>query len=395
MFRSSGSVAAGSEGQNGSAVSRRRQALVARGSHGEAPPPLSGADVQALKDDPSAENRATIAGRFGRQYDELAQGHTRDLANAVLGLLVRDVEKQVRRSLAETVASSAALPAPVASRLARDDIEVARPILEQSPILSDAELIDIVRTNAMQYALAVAGRTKVSENVSEVLVEEGNQEVVARLAGNAGASLSSHTLSRIVEDYSGDAEVQERLVRRPALPYELVEQMVGVIGDRLEWELIKNRRMPPDQARAIMQAVRERASIGLTAREHGDRNLQRYLRDRYMAGELGHDEVLAYLRDGEIVSFEFAMALHAGMDVGQVRGLIYSGDRRKLAATCIKAGFSTPHYLMLRVALELAEKAVGDRKGGQAFSRSTLEFLQKQYDSLRADPDAVDALIEQ
>ncbi|MEZ5858993.1 MAG: hypothetical protein R3D28_08360 [Geminicoccaceae bacterium] len=38
--------------------------------------------------------------------------------------------------------------------------------------------------------------------------------------------------------------------------------------------------MPPEQARALMQAVRERTSIGLTAKEHGDRKLERHLRER-------------------------------------------------------------------------------------------------------------------
>ena len=35
-----------------------------------------------------------------------------------------------------------ATPASVVSRLARDRIEVARPILEESPLLEDEELID-------------------------------------------------------------------------------------------------------------------------------------------------------------------------------------------------------------------------------------------------------------
>ena len=61
-------------------------------------------------------------------------------------------------------------------------------------MLSDEDLVRVVRTNAMQYALAVAGRQRLSEMVSEALVDTGEAEVVARLVDNAGASLSQTTM---------------------------------------------------------------------------------------------------------------------------------------------------------------------------------------------------------
>ena len=92
---------------------------------------------------------------------------------------------------------------------------VARPVLERSPVLGDAELGEIVRTHAMQYALAVAGREHLSEFLSDTLAETGDAEVVARLVGNAGAQISVATLQRVAADYREDAGVQERLIRRP------------------------------------------------------------------------------------------------------------------------------------------------------------------------------------
>ena len=202
------------------AMSRRRAALMQRGA--EAAERLAAKDVVTLQQDPSAANRALVARKFGAQYDELAENAPRDLVKALLHLLVGDVETQVRRSLALAVASSDQLPVAVASRLARDRIEVAQPVLEQSPLLDDAELIEIVRTNAMQYALAVAGRERVSEQLADALVDSGKQPVVARLVGNAGAALSAKTLKRVMEDWQGDRQVQDRLVRRPALPFEMI-----------------------------------------------------------------------------------------------------------------------------------------------------------------------------
>ena len=68
----------------------------------------------------------------------------------------------MRQALAEAAAASANLPHGIARRLARDDLEVAVPILTYSPVLTDDDLAEIVRTHAMPYALAVASRERLS-----------------------------------------------------------------------------------------------------------------------------------------------------------------------------------------------------------------------------------------
>jgi hypothetical protein len=100
--------------------------------------------------------------------------------------------------------------------------------------------------------------------------------------------------------------------------------------------------MPAEQARSLMNAVRERASIGLTAREHGDRGLTQHLRERLLAGDLTHDDLLRRLKDGDVAGLEIGLALHARLDTSKARKLLYHPDRRHMVALCVAAGFSTP-----------------------------------------------------
>jgi uncharacterized protein (DUF2336 family) len=347
---------------------------------------LSIADVHELRKNSSADARAMLAAKFGRQYDSLIEGETRSLADSVLELLVRDLEKTVRQALAETVAASPNLPHGVVTRMARDDIEVAGPVLARSPVLTDEDLAEIVRTHAMQYALAVAGREHLTEYLSDVVVDTGDAEVVARLAGNAGAKISLKTLTRLADDYRDDRDVQDRLVRRPALPYELVDRMVAEIGERLEWELVRRRRMTADEARQLMAATRERATINIVAREHGERSVERELRERLTVGELGPEELLSYLRDGEISRFEAGVALLADIDLRRARRLLYGVDRRGLAALAARAGFATPHYVALRMTLDLAERGVKGAANQSTYGDDTMRFIQDQYEQIKADP---------
>ena len=387
---------AAAESNQAALPGRRRNELLRRGAEAARAERLTANDVAYLRASRDASARAAVAAKFGQQFDELsADDETGELAGAILQLLVRDVAKEVRRSLAETVAGSPNLPPGIAGRMARDDIEVARPVLERSPVLGEAELAEIVRTHAMQYALAVAGRESLSETLSEILAETGHRDVAHRLVGNAGAKLSARTMKRIMADHEGDREIEDRLVRRPALSYEMVERLAGIVANRLEWELVREQRLAPELARQIVVAARERATISMVAREHGRSGPERELRRRHFAGELTADDVVAFLRDGDITRFEAGMALLADLETQPTRRLLYGQDRRCLAAVCVRAGFPAPLYMVVRMALELAEEGLSSGRrggGGRAYSPESLHFIHKQYGQLAADPELVERL---
>ncbi|GBD43862.1 hypothetical protein HRbin40_01345 [bacterium HR40] len=373
-------------------MSRRKAALIEAGQAAREQR-LGLADVERLARDRSPAVRSDIARKFGAQFDEFATGESGELARAVLLLLVRDVAREVRKALAEQLATSENVPADVASRLARDEIEIARPILENSPVLSDEELIDIVRTHSLQYALAIAGRERLGEALCDALVDTGHAPVVARVVENRRAELSKRTLKRILEDFRDCRDVTERLVRRPELPYELVDQLVSLVGERLAWDLVRTRRMTREEAHRIIQAIRDRVSISTVAHEHGERRLERHLRERLAANELGPDEVLGFLREGDIASLEMALSVMSGIELRKVRKLLYSTDRRRLAALCIAAGIPTPHYAALRMALELAESCHA-QGGERTYSSEALDFVRAQYERLRLDPEKVKELLD-
>jgi uncharacterized protein (DUF2336 family) len=291
----------------------------------------------------------------------------------------------VRQALAEAVAASANLPHSVATRLARDELDVARLMLERSPVLSDEDLAEIVLTHAQHYALAVALREHLSEWLSDLLADTDEPEVVAALTGNPGARLSVATLRRIAEDYRDDRAIQDRLIRRPALPYEMVDQLLSAVGQRLEWQLIQQRRIGKAEARQLMAAARDSAALSIIEREHCEESIERELRHRFTTGELGPEDIVRFLRDGEISRVEAGLALLADVDVPRVRQLLYNLDKRGLAALCARAGFGAPHYLALRMALDLAEQGMEGADPEATYSAETITFVQQQYDQIRSD----------
>jgi uncharacterized protein (DUF2336 family) len=359
---------------------RRRAQLVANGVRTEQR--LSASDVQALQLDPSPASRASLAIKFGRQFDQLVEGRTRALAEAVLALLVKDAAQKVRAALAQAVAASSNLPSEVARRLARDDLEVARPILELSPVLSDDDLAKIVRTRGVPHALAIAGRAHLSEGLCGRLVDTGDPEVIAALLDNGAAELSAAACQRIRKDHGDDRALQDCLIRRPNLPYELVDDLITEIGSRLEWPALRQRRMSRPEARQLMAAVRDRASAAI---DEGEGAVERQLRHRFASGELGPEETLGMLRDGAIVELEVSLALLADVGVARAHQLLHATDKRALAALCARARFGAPHYVALRMVLELAEQGFERSEPETACPPETIRQVQRQYDLARAD----------
>ena len=106
-----------------------------------------------------------------------------------------------------------------------------------------------------------------------------------------------------------------------------------------------------------MNAVRERATISFTARAHADGKLQQHLLAEFSAGQLGHERLLRFLRDGDVAGLEIGLSLHARLELNHVRRLLYHADRRHLAAL-------VPRCRLRHAALSHAAHGAGDRRGG-------------------------------
>jgi len=129
------------------------------------------------------------------QYDE------------VLCQLAEYVEIEARAHVAGLLAPLDRAPGTVVVKLANDDIEVARPLLQFSKVLSDDDLIDIIANQSEGHREAIASRHSVAERVGEAIVDHGETRSVVRLVRNVNADLQKGTLEKLVERAAKDVEI--------------------------------------------------------------------------------------------------------------------------------------------------------------------------------------------
>jgi uncharacterized protein (DUF2336 family) len=210
---------------------------------------LAKADVERLLNNPSAASRADMAAKVADAFGSGALTTTeRQLAGEIFRVLMQDAAERVRLALAEHLADCNDLPHDVALALARDVEAVALPILEHSLVLTDDDLIEIIRRGNSNKQIAIAGRKVVPMLVADALVESQNAAAVARLVGNAGAELRDTTLRTIMERHGDDARIQEPLIAREALPAAVLERLVAQASESLQEFLVKRHDLAPGTA---------------------------------------------------------------------------------------------------------------------------------------------------
>src|SRR3546814_253522 len=231
---------------------------------------LSQQDVARLMADPSpdvrAETTAKIAAQYDRKYPRMTEVE-RTLAEDIFRRLVADAEVLVRQALAANLKTTADLPHDLAVALARDVDSVSLPVLKYSEVLTDDDLIEIVRSeNAAAKQVAIAQRASVSTALADALIDTDNETAVARLVANEGAELTEAALGRVLSGYTGSEVVAESIARRPSLPPAISEHLVSAMAKKLQGYLVSKHDLQADAAANLILQTRARATVSLLSR---------------------------------------------------------------------------------------------------------------------------------
>ncbi len=194
------------------------------------------------------------------QYDE------------VLCQLAALVEVEARAHVAKLLAPLDRAPGTVVVRLANDVIEVAKPLLEFSNVLSDDDLIDIIAGQSEEHRIAIASRTNVPERVGEAIVQHGDRSSVVRLVRNTNAEFDKATLEKLVERATRDAEIAADLRNRPDIDWKSLRGEIDSVASKvLETlgEVDRTRAIDPVAAGKVNAVVynRMRNRAGFSATE--------------------------------------------------------------------------------------------------------------------------------
>ncbi|MDO8295455.1 MAG: DUF2336 domain-containing protein [Caulobacter sp.] len=286
------------------------------------------------------------------------------LFDDVLGQLAGEMEVAVRAELAERMTQGPGAPAGLMRNLARDAIEVARPVLQHSHVLSDEDLLQVARTRGQDHLRAISQRHSVSAVVSEAIVERGDDDTLGVLLRNEGAELSRQAHEQAVDRAAVNPALHEAVVSRQALPIDLLNEMYFVVEAQLRDRIMtRNASIDPAQLDAALNAGRQRVALGDGALPADYAEAERYVRALKARGEISPRALAAMLRNRETTKFLVALGVLADIDFHTARRILERRELDALAIVCKAADFDRSLFLTFTVLiLDRADDAMARAK---------------------------------
>jgi uncharacterized protein (DUF2336 family) len=225
-------------------------------------------DNQSLIDDLNAalaaggdSERRRILERVADLFAAGSRGYSGkqiDLFDDVLRKLCADVEVKARARLARRLAHIDNAPPQLIRSLAFDDaIAVAQPVLIDARLLTDADLVENAATKSQDHLFAIAQRLKLSERVTDVLVERGNRRVINKVTANSGARFSLAGYDKLTHRARRDRKLTLALARRRDLPRQYFLKLLQTASASVRAKL---EAANPQAAAAIRDTVDEVAA---------------------------------------------------------------------------------------------------------------------------------------
>jgi len=184
-------------------------------------PPLS------AMDNPSWIRRAMLIEQVATFYRSGEFGPAeRRAAEDIFRIALYDSEPLVRCVLADSLKRLTDIPGDIVFALAQDEAQVARPLLQHSPVLGEETLVRIARQFGLSHRLAIAERSSLSSRVAEALFATRDPIVLRRLLANDGASLPEGMLHAILTSFGAVAGIVETMARRRLLPLSVLDRLV-------------------------------------------------------------------------------------------------------------------------------------------------------------------------
>jgi uncharacterized protein (DUF2336 family) len=335
-------------------------------------------DLFALAQDKSSEGRQTLFENMRDMFLDNGRSvsdRERALMSEILRQLVHEVEKKLRKGLAENLSKRPDTPHALILELANDDFEVAHPILIESNVLQDQDLIETIKHRTMEHQLSISMRKVLSEDVSEALVDTGEQDVIASLLNNHGAKISHHVMDYLVSESKRVDSYQNPLVQRPDLPPELAERMSWWVSAALREHISKKFNLDLGELDDAIETVTAE-QFGIAPKNAPTASKAEDLIERLSdLGELNAHFLVKALRQGEITLFEAAFCKLTGLKLKLLRRILFEPGGEALVLLCRAVDVGGDTFMEL---FELSRQARDRKEEVTADQRERLSTLYEK-----------------
>ena len=228
---------------------------------------------------------------------------------------------------------------------------MAGPVLRRSECLDEETLITGAKTKGPGPPACDIPAQAAERNVTDVLVERGNQKVVISTAANAGARFSDFGYSTLVTRSENDNELALLVWSRPEIPREYLLNLFETASETVRHKFESADRGKADVVQGMIKQAADQIQTKLRENSSDFAAARAYVEQLHKNGELTEASVCEFAERGKFDETAAALSLLTDLPVGAIeRALVHdTGDQILVLAKSIDLSWKTTRaILMLR-----------------------------------------------
>jgi uncharacterized protein (DUF2336 family) len=328
---------------------------------------------------PGERAEATSALARAYLYSDLSS-EDRLAAEAAMIVLLDDSSPMVRKALADALAVSADAPHGVVLALAQDQPEIATVVVARSPVLAEADLVDLVGAGEESVQSAIAAREPLSRALAGAIAEVAGAAACLVLIENSSAETSVKSLARIAERHGQLSAIREALFAREDLQADTRQALVAKLSETLVRFVTERDWVPEERVQRVAREACERATVAIAAGKESD-EIAALVRHLVASGQLTSLLLLRALLSGNVRFLIEAFAELSGIAPDRVAGVLSDRHAHGFRALYQRAGLPEAAFGAFRAALEALHEIgfADDALGAAMLKRRMVERVLTLY----------------
>ena len=296
----------------------------------------------------NSQARALLAHEIGSILEADVTLSEGEMVADVLIELLRQAETDIRQSLSEKLSVLDTVPLRLVLQLANDDIEIARPVLKNSPVLGEFDLMYIIKSKTSEYWQTIATRKCLSDQVIDVLADTNDFDTALALAENTEIVLTQHAMVAL-SDIARDSDVLAiPLLRRSEVPSELAMALYKYVGEEIKNFIAKNYELDIEKVSNVVdQTVKEFGDCSTAEECAPENHMLEAARAASTRGMLSVQGMLATLRIGNVRSFVAQMSVYTDVPAEIVTRILMQKNGQGLAVLSKAYGIEKQDFISI------------------------------------------------
>lgn len=339
-------------------------------------------EYAALQASADSDKRAQAARIVARAYLE-HDGPQSEHAALYAGLLsyLDDPSVRVRAALAYELLHASDAPRPIMFALAQDAPIIASAVLQYSPVLTDTDLMFVIKQADDELVHAAARREKLSRRVVGALIEREERAIDLMIVRKQHSDIADYQLLELAERWTEDAVFRGLLLDRNDLPAVARFLLAEKVSEELADLRMVKGSIAPGRLKRFMRDLMDDAKAALAEYEL-DEGQEQFLDVLIDSGRVNTRLMLHTLVSGRVLVFVALVSRMSGVSRRRVASVLESGGRHSLNALLAKCSFvPAMRNVLIRIILNARQVDLAhDLAGRHGLVAGIIEELIVEHD---------------